>query len=151
MGGSVLRQAQDDGWGAQDDGWGARMKSIKMRLPCPAPPGSFDYLRIPRHSRRDGNPEHIRIPTPFYFCRHGNLESIWIPTPRHSRRNGNPESIWIPTPLYSCRHGNLESIWIPTLRHSRRNGNPEPFSPSTLVRVCRNVPVGTSTCLHGAA
>ena len=33
LGGSVLRQAQDDESGAQDDGWGARMKSIKMRLP----------------------------------------------------------------------------------------------------------------------
>ena len=56
-----------------------------------------------------------------------------------------------PYSLYSCRHGNLESIWIPTPRHSRRNGNPEPLSPSTLVGVCRNVPVGTSTCLHGAS
>ena len=43
MGGSVLRQAQDDGWGAQDDDWGARMKSIKMRLPCS--PGLADADR----------------------------------------------------------------------------------------------------------
>ena len=54
VGGTVLRQAQDDGWGlrmmmvggtvlrqVQDDGWGARMKSIKMRLPCGNPAGAL--------------------------------------------------------------------------------------------------------------
>ena len=34
---------------------------------------------------------------------------------------------------------------------SRRNGNPNPFSPSNPVGVCRNVPVGTSTCPPGAS
>ena len=48
-------------------------------------PGSFDYLRIPRH-----------------YCRNGNLEHIWIPTPRHSRRNGNPEPFSHPTRFVSA-------------------------------------------------
>ena len=38
-----------------------------------------------------------------------------------------------------------------TIRISHRSGNPESFSPSNLVRVCRNVPVGTSTCPPGAS
>ena len=61
--------------------------AVNESITSSRPSGSFDYLRIPRHS-----------------CRNGNLEPIWTPTPRYSRRNGNPEPFSPFNLVRACRN-----------------------------------------------